>query len=120
MSEPDSMDAGWAKVLARLHGEDEWRPLLRNYGRAVLARVENDEEVVSSRLGEITCPTLIIQGSKDLASPRLLSEELHVQIPYSELVFLESDHWVPGLRPVEFNAAVLDFLTRRFPPEDTR
>ena len=119
MSEPDSMDAGWAKVLARLHGEDKWRPLLRNYGRAVLARVGNDEDVVSSRLGEITCPTLIIQGSKDSISPVLLSEELFARIPDSELVFLESDHWVPGLRPGEFNAAVLDFLGRRFPLEDT-
>jgi 3-oxoadipate enol-lactonase len=118
-SEPDRVDPGRAKVLARLHGEDKWRPLLRNYGRAVLARVGNDEEVVSSRLGEITCPTLIIQGSKDSINPPLLSEELHVRIPDSELVFLESDHWVPGLRPREFNAAVLDFLARQFPAQDT-
>jgi 3-oxoadipate enol-lactonase len=119
LSEPDSVDAGWAKVLARLHGEEKWRPLLKNYGRAVLERVENDEEVVSSRLGEIACPTLIIQGSEDSVSPVLLSEELSARIPDSELIVLESDHWVPGLRPAEFNAAVLDFLTRRFPPEDT-
>jgi 3-oxoadipate enol-lactonase len=114
MSEPDSVDAGWATVLARLHGEDKWRPLLRNYGRAVLARVESDEDVVSRRLGDITCPTLIVQGSEDLLNPVLLSQELSARIPDSELVLLDSDHWVPGLRPREFNAAVLDFLARRF------
>jgi len=117
MSEPDSVDAGWAKVLARLHGEDKWRSLLRNYGPAVLARVESDEDVVSSRLGNITCPTLIIQGSEDLLNPVLLSQELSARISDSALVLLESDHWVPGLRPREFNAAVLDFLARRFPTE---
>jgi pimeloyl-ACP methyl ester carboxylesterase len=115
MSEPDSVDAGWAKVLARLHGEDKWRLLLRNYAPAVEARVENVEDVVSSRLGNITCPALVIQGSKDLLNPVLLSQELSARIPDSELVLLESDHWVPGLRPTEFNTTVLDFLVRRFP-----
>jgi 3-oxoadipate enol-lactonase len=120
LSEPERVDAGWAKVLARLHGEERWRMLVRNYGRAVLARVENDEDIVSVRLGEIRCPTLIIQGSEDSISPVLLSEELSARIPGSELVVLGSDHWVPGLRPREFNATVLDFLARQLPPEDAR
>jgi pimeloyl-ACP methyl ester carboxylesterase len=81
--------------------------------------VENDEDVVSSHRGDITCPTLIVQGSKDSFSPVLLSEELSARIAGSELVLLESAHWVPGLRPREFNAAVLDFLARRFPSPDS-
>jgi 3-oxoadipate enol-lactonase len=120
MREPASIEAGWAKVLAHLHGEDKWRVLLRNYSAAVLARVENDEDLLKGRVGEIACPALVVQGTEDSVSPRLLSEELHAGIPGSELVPLQSDHWVPGLRPDEFNAAVLDFLARRFPQRVAR
>ena len=110
LGEPDSVDAGWARVLASLHGEDKWRLLIKNYSAAVLARVESDEHIVTEEAGEIQCPTLIIQGTADSISPVLLSKELHTMIPHSELVMLESDHWVPGLRPDEFNEAVLGFL----------
>jgi 3-oxoadipate enol-lactonase len=111
---PDSVDPGWARVLARLHGEDRWQMLLRNYGAAVIAQVEADGEIAYSRGGEISCPTLVIQGSKDSLSPPLLSEELHARIPGSELVMVESDHWVQGHRPKQFNATVLEFLGRHF------
>ncbi|HEM61799.1 MAG TPA: alpha/beta hydrolase [Chloroflexi bacterium] len=113
MRDPDRIDHKWARTLSRLHGADKWRHLLRNYASAVIARIEADEEVAYSRGGEITCPTLIVQGSEDKLSPRLLSEELHASIPDSELVLLESEHWVPGLQPAAFNAVVLDFLRRR-------
>jgi 3-oxoadipate enol-lactonase len=112
LGEPDSVDAGWARVLARLHGESKWRALLRNYSAAVLARMERDEYVVGRRAGVIACPTLIVQGRADSINPIPLSEELQATIPHSELVVLDSGHWVPGLRPDEFNAAVLDFLSR--------
>jgi 3-oxoadipate enol-lactonase len=111
---PDGVDPGWAKVLARLHGEDRWRILLRNYGEAVLARVEADEEIAYSRAEEVSCPTLVIQGSRDHVSPPLLSEELHARIAGSELVPLASDHWVQGHQPKQFNATVLEFLERHF------
>jgi 3-oxoadipate enol-lactonase len=114
MRQPESLDENWARVLSRLHGEDKWRGLVRNYADAVISRIDLDEEVAYSRGGEITCPTLIIQGSEDQLSPRLLSQELHAVIPDSELVLLQSEHWVPGLRPTEFNSVVLDFLQRRF------
>lgn len=117
MSQPDLVDKNWAKALARLHGQGKWRTLLRNYGSAVIARIEADQEIAYTRAGEITCPTLIVQGSDDKLSPRLLSEELHALIPDSELVLLESEHWVPGLQPETFNTAVLDFLQRRFRQE---
>jgi 3-oxoadipate enol-lactonase len=113
LHDPDVIDAGWATVLAHLHGEDKWRLLVRNYGAAVLARVENDEDIAYGRAGEITCPVLIIQGSEDTISPPLLSQELHARIPDSELVMLESEHWVPGLRAEELNETVLGFLARR-------
>jgi 3-oxoadipate enol-lactonase len=117
MREPDCLEQSWIKALARLHGKDKWRRLVRNYAAAVISRIEGEEEIAYSRGGEIACPVLIVQGSEDKLSSRLLSEELHASIPDSELVVLESEHWVPGLQPAAFNAAVLEFLERRFQPE---
>ena len=117
MRDPDSIDSGWARGLARLHGEERWRVLLRNYSAAVIARVKEDEEIAYRRANEITCPTLIICGGRDSVSPPLLSEELHAGIPDSELVMLDCDHWVPGLLPQQFNETVLGFLNRRFPSD---
>jgi 3-oxoadipate enol-lactonase len=114
MAYPDEVDPGWARVLARLHGEDRWRVLLRNYGAAVIPRVEADEEIAYSRAGQIACPTLVIQGSEDTLSPPALSRELHAGISGSELVIMESDHWVQGRQPELFNATVLGFLERHF------
>ncbi len=114
LADPDGVDPGWAKVLARLHGEDRWRTLLRNYGAAVIARVEADGEIAYSRGSEISCPTLVAQGSRDSVNSPLLSEELHARIPGSELVIVESGHWVQGQQPQQFNAAVLEFLERHF------
>jgi len=112
LHDPDGINAGWATVLAHLHGAEKWRVLVRNYGAAVLARVGNDEDIAYGRAGEITCPVLIVQGGRDTISPPLLSQELHERIPHSELVTLDSEHWVPGLRAEEFNARVLGFLAR--------
>jgi 3-oxoadipate enol-lactonase len=117
MANPDALDPGWARALARLHREERWRVLLKNYSAAVIARVEADEDVAHCRGREITYPTLIVQGGKDLISPQLLSEELRACIPNSEMVVLDCEHWVQGLLPQEFNEAVLDFLDRHFPPE---
>jgi pimeloyl-ACP methyl ester carboxylesterase len=114
LQDPDGIDAGWAAALGHLHGKDKWRMLVRNYGAAVLARVESDEDITCARAGDIVCPVLIVQGSKDTISPPLLSQELDERIPDSELVMLESAHWVPGLRPEEFNETFLGFLRRRF------
>jgi 3-oxoadipate enol-lactonase len=120
LAEPSGVDPGWARVLAGLHGEERWQILLRNYGAAVTARVEADEEIAYSRAGGISCPTLIIQGREDALSPPLLSEELHAGIHGSELAMMESEHWVQGYQPEQFNMTVLEFLERHFQQDVAR
>ncbi len=110
-----SVGTSWAEKLTGLHGEQQWPVLLQNYSAAVIARFDRDEDIAYRRANEITCPTLIVQGGKDLINPPPLSEELLARIPDSEMVILDCEHWVPGLLPQEFNAAVLHFLDRRFP-----
>ncbi|NIN66251.1 MAG: alpha/beta fold hydrolase [Anaerolineae bacterium] len=119
MADPDGIDPGWARGLARMHGEERWRILLQNYGAAVIAALDQDEEIAYRRASEINCPTVIVQGGKDLVSPPILSEELHAGIRDSELVLLDCEHWVQGLLPDEFNETVLGFLGRRFPGESS-
>lgn len=109
----------WAEKLTRLHGQQRWAVLLQNYSAAVIARFNRDEDIVYRRANEITCPTLIIQGSKDFVNPPVLSEELLAGIPDSERVVLDCEHWIQGSLPQEFNEAVLGFLDRRFPEESS-
>jgi XTP/dITP diphosphohydrolase len=114
-----SVSPRWAKKLTRLHGEQHWPVLLQNYSAVVIARFNQDEDIVYRRASDITCPTLIVQGGKDLINPPLLSEELLAGIPDSEMVVLDCEHWAQGLLPQEFNKAILDFLDRRFPLESS-
>jgi pimeloyl-ACP methyl ester carboxylesterase len=120
LSELDDVDPAWSQVLARVHGKNKWRTLLRNYGAAVLARVEDDEDVLRGRAEEITCPTLIVQGVEDEVSPRLHSEELRARIPDTELLLFQADHRVQRQQSDEFNRALLGFLDRRFPSHVAR
>ena len=66
---------------------------------------------VTERLGEISCPTLIISGANDrTVAPRHL-EVLQRGIAGSRLVVIpDSTHATPIDQPQAFNAAVLEFL----------
>jgi len=63
------------------------------------------------RLGEITCATLIIAGSKDIAVPIHHARMLHEGIHGSELVVLEgADHMLLWTRTEDFLRIVEEFL----------
>ena len=73
----------------------------------------------SERLGEIGCPTLIIQGEKDVLVPLGDAYEFERRIPKSTvLTFADTGH-VPMLeRPTAFNAAVLEFIGQDAAPHE--
>ena len=65
-------------------------------------------------LPTITVPTLVIAGRRDSFTPVSLSEEMHREIPASELHIVEDgSHTAPIERPKEVLERVRDFLTRR-------
>jgi len=65
------------------------------------------------RLGEITCPTLVLVGEGDSLTPLPVSEEIHAHIPGSELVVIEgSGHLSPLEEPDKVTRALRDFLNR--------
>jgi pimeloyl-ACP methyl ester carboxylesterase len=63
------------------------------------------------RLEEITCPTLLVWGAKDMLVPVKDADEFERQIPDTRKVILDDTGHAPMLeRPVPFNRALLDFI----------
>ncbi len=64
-------------------------------------------------VGKIACPTLIIVGEEDYATPLEMAQDLHDRIPRSELVvFTSARHFTPVEQADLFNHTVLEFLAR--------
>jgi len=64
------------------------------------------------RLPEITAPTLVMIGDRDVKGMQLIANDLHSKIPGSKKVVVHgADHIVNMSRPEEFNRAVLGFLS---------
>ena len=64
------------------------------------------------RLPEITVPTLVMIGDRDVKGMQLIANDLHSKIPGSKKVVVNgADHIVNMSRPEEFNRIVLEFLS---------
>ena len=75
----------------------------------MLGLMVNDPYVKPEELATIQAKTLVIAGTKDMI---LESETKRIaeNIPDSQLVFVEGDHFIAKKKPEEFNRAVLEFL----------
>jgi len=84
----------------------------RSNGPAAIQLMECLEAVdVERRLSEISLPTLIIHGSRDVITPVAASENLAARIPNSRLVIIEGAGHVPTItRPVDVAKAIEDFF----------
>lgn len=66
---------------------------------------------LTSRLKEITCPTLIIVGEQDAGTPVEMAREIHAAMPGSELVIIPSASHLSNIeQPAAFNRALGVFL----------
>jgi 3-oxoadipate enol-lactonase len=64
-------------------------------------------------IARITCPTLVVVGEEDYATPLAMAQDLHARIRCSELLVIEeARHLSPVEQPDRFSAVVLDFLSR--------
>ena len=78
------------------------------YRRLLLAVAAFD---VRSRLGEITCPTLVIAGDHDTTAPLHPKQFLGSHIPGARLeIVADSGHATPIDQPRVFNRLVLEFV----------
>lgn len=65
----------------------------------------------TSRMHEITVPTLIVHGAQDTAVPLVYAQRAHSLIKHSELLIMqECKHWPQREKPEEFNRIVANFL----------
>lgn len=62
-----------------------------------------------SRLGEISCPSLVVGGEEDMLFPAKLTREIAASIPSSRLALLPTAHVPPVEAPEEFNALLSRF-----------
>jgi pimeloyl-ACP methyl ester carboxylesterase len=84
----------------------------RSTGAAAIQLMECLEVMdVERRLQDITLPTLIIHGSRDVITPLAAAENLAAKIPNSRLVVIEGAGHVPTItRPAEVAAAIDGFF----------
>ena len=81
-------------------------------GFPTVALMRSPDPPALGRLSEIGVPTLIIAGSEDHESIRAIADSLVEQIPGARKVLIAgARHLVNMEKPVEFNQAVLDFLS---------
>jgi 3-oxoadipate enol-lactonase len=66
----------------------------------------------TSRLGEITTPSLVLAGEEDILIPVSLSRRIHEGIPGSEWATTKGGHGCVWEYPAEFNQTYLDFVGR--------
>jgi 3-oxoadipate enol-lactonase len=66
----------------------------------------------TSRLGEITTPSLVLAGEEDILIPVALSRRIHEGIPGSEWATTRGGHGCIWEHPAEFNRTYLDFVAR--------
>jgi 3-oxoadipate enol-lactonase len=66
----------------------------------------------TSRLGQITMPSLVLAGEQDILIPVSLSRQLHEAIPGSEWATTPGGHACLWEHPADFNQVFLDFVRR--------
>ena len=87
------------RKMARYHGQETWQPVIRNWAGAWLELAKREGDLYRGRLGEITCPTLVILGGQDEHTPVSEMEELTRRIPNARLsVYPEAGHGVHDAR----------------------
>jgi pimeloyl-ACP methyl ester carboxylesterase len=74
---PQQFGSTIASAMSSQHGSDYWQELMMIHGRAWLDILDNcrdpSHDLYSGRLGELSCPSLLIHGSED---PRTEPNEL--------------------------------------------
>jgi len=71
---------------------------------------------VTSRLSEVSSPTLVITGDRDSTVPIRIQRQLVQNLPHCQQVTIaNAGHAVIAERPQEFNLTLLEFLEKHHP-----
>jgi 3-oxoadipate enol-lactonase len=89
------------------------KELKSNKGSRIAKAVDGviDRQAVADELSKITCPTLVIVGTQDVATVPDKARKIHSLIPHSQLVYIEgAGHSSSVEEPTQVNAAIDSFL----------
>lgn len=75
----------------------------------MLGLMVNDPNIEPYELSQITMPTLVLCGSKDMIKESH-TKEIAEHLPNAKLVIIDGNHFIANKCPEEFNQAVNDFL----------
>ena len=105
--------------------DPEVRERVRDMNAALFTRDDVDGEEIpldppaAERLAEISAPTLIVYGDKDVMDVRQAAEPLAAAIPGARLAVIPDAAHLPQMeRPEVFNEIVLGFLLEVASPRD--
>lgn len=90
-----------------------WRANLLKNQKSIVRAVEGvlQRKGVESALKNIQCPTLILVGTDDKATPPEKAEYIHAQIAHSQLVYIQdAGHTACIEAPEAYNEAIQSFL----------
>lgn len=75
----------------------------------MLGLMVNEPNIGLEELSQITAPTLVICGKRDMIRESH-TKEIAKTIPGAKLSILDGNHFIAHKRPAAFNKAVEDFL----------
>ena len=97
------------------HGAVDWRPRERTNG-ANPAWTFAPVPDLSSQLGRIQIPVLLIWATRDPLSPLTMGQQLEADLPNARLITFDTDdHWVARRFPGETARAISDFVAGKLP-----
>ncbi len=95
-SDPGEFGEGKVEALRRDHGEPRWRDIVKAGARAwlrIIARGRREGgDLYEGRLREISCPVLLLHGSRDPRTEPGEIEAAHAALPGSQLALLDTGH----------------------------
>lgn len=93
--EPTRLPEPAQRRMIEYHGQDGWQQVVRNWAGAWLELAKREGDLYHGRLGEITCPTLVMLGGQDEHTPVSEMQELTRRIPDARLsVYPKAGHCV--------------------------
>jgi len=111
MRDPDGLGDRVAAVLAREHGETDWRPLIRLNGMAWLRIADEsprpDADLYDGRLSRLQVPALVLHGARDPRTEPGELDQMMRHLPRARLAILEEGGHSP-----HSERAVADEATR--------
>lgn len=103
----------WQAELTQLHGDPYWRSLPAMYVAGQEALVEAGGVIITDEeLAAITCPTLIMHGSRDRIVSVNYAHTLHERIPHSQLYLFNAGHSAHLKYEQEYTEMVMRFFKK--------